>query len=414
MVGRAPKKRRTKANDQIPYQQEPQPPLDMNLQQTDRDNGPYPHSLVGISSMPGTTTTAGNRDVTLDGAGFAIEDFNAIAAEMETNNYLQNLLSDYPDLPLVSPAPTDPFFLATENILPDPHADMNGTSNSENTFSTPRHLQHSLASSNTSVISDKHTPNSLPQEPIAENLRSRLAEQTEARVPSSYRDQSVVSNYPNTAALMKMIEYLEEQLQIPRVPIDQAMRLNRQAMKRIRDVSKTEDFQRCQSCPLLVATVMDLVVGLYELVILSVQHPASEADDSLSPDQNGVLSRKSPIQQPDIEMQGSESTPETTFSGDLQAPLFRFGCLEFDPEEQEIFRAAMIRRDLRRCVETIQFCNHEVMKQRQAARSRGTPGKEPSPSSRESNEHVHTQWYQEMAYRVKELLNGLPAQCSHK
>ena len=58
------------------------------------------------------------------------------------------------------------------------------------------------------------------QERTAESVRSRLAEQTDARIPQSYRDPSVVSHYPQAADLMRNYEYLEEQLQIPRVPID--------------------------------------------------------------------------------------------------------------------------------------------------------------------------------------------------
>ncbi|KAJ5374356.1 hypothetical protein N7517_006362 [Penicillium concentricum] len=68
-----------------------------------------------------------------------------------------------------------------------------------------------------------------------------------------------MSHYPHPAARMNSIEYLEEQLQILQIPIDQAMRLNRQAMAKIREGSKTVEFRRCQSCPLLVVTMIEII-----------------------------------------------------------------------------------------------------------------------------------------------------------
>ena len=411
MVGRAPKRRRTQANDQqIVYPQEPQPLLDANLllDHAGPDSGPSPQSLAAALSTPAVNTTTSTTAVDSDGPGFTMEGFGAMAAEMETNNYLQNLLSDYPDFPFVSSGPSDPFFRIAEPVKL-PYADIIGTSGSENTFTyTPGRHQQLLASYNTSDASGQHTPGSLTQERTAEsaNMRSRFPEQPAARVSSSYyRDQSVISNYPHTAALMKMVEFLEEKLQIQsQVPIDQAMLLNRKALTKIRDVRKTNEFQHCRSCPLLVATVMDLVVGLYELVIPTIQQrPASEA----MPDHNSMLSEQSARTLDETRRGGSVSSAAASH-GNSEA-LFYFGCLEFDPDEQEMFRAAMIRRDLRRCVETIQFCNQEMMKQRKAS-LRVPPDNNASLST---DEHVHTGWYQEMAYRVKDLLAGVPALCDH-
>ncbi|KGO58806.1 hypothetical protein PEX1_100820 [Penicillium expansum] len=200
-----------------------------------------------------------------------------VSAEVEINSYLQNLLSDYPDLPLVSPGATNPFWLAAENLLPHPRSDIHGISTSES-------------------MSNKHIEELPAPERTGESVRSRLAEQTDERVPPSYRDPSVVAGYTHTAAL-KIIESLEEQLPISRVPIDQAMRLNRQAMAKVREVSNTDEFRRCQRCPLLVATVLDLVVGLYELVPLSIQRPASEGDTVSLADQNNLPWPQSPFQQ---------------------------------------------------------------------------------------------------------------------
>jgi hypothetical protein len=93
---------------------------------------------------------------------------------------------------------------------------------------------------------------------------------------------------------MSVSNCFEEQLQVPRIPIDQLMQLNRQAMVKVREVSKTEVFRRCQSCSLLVATVIDLAAGLYGLVILSILKPTSEGDTVSSLDQNKYSSNRIP------------------------------------------------------------------------------------------------------------------------
>ena len=412
MVGRAPKKRRMDASDQIPRPQSSVPPS-VTFHQSGPQSGSSPQPVLSVS-MPGNPPPAVN-NIGVDGPDFAMGEFND-SPETDINSYLQNLLTEYPDLPLVPPGATNSLWLGTENLLPNSHPEIHEISISDGTSAAPDPLQTSLASSHTSGMSDKHSPGFL-QGRTAESVRSRLAEHTEARVPSSYRDRSVVSQYPHAAALMRIIECLEEQLQIPRVLIDQAMRLNRQAMVKVREVSKTDEFRRCQSCPLLVATVMDLAVGLYELVILSIQRPAGEGDTVPLPDQNNVPWQQSPFQQPAGmgEMPSGGSSPVSAISGGSEPPLFQFGCLEFDPDEQEIFRAAMVRRDLRRCVETIQYCSQEILQRpRQGGNLHGGPLSRGVLQSRTPSNHAHTQWYQEMGYRAKALMAALPAQCSHK
>ncbi|KAJ5920043.1 hypothetical protein N7516_010901 [Penicillium verrucosum] len=378
MVGRAPKKRRMKANDRISRLQGSRVPHSTTLPQSGPESGSSQQPLVSVARTEhqptAVTTTMG------DGSIFTMGEFTAVAADTEINSYMQNLLSNYPaDLPLVSPGATDPIWLGTENLFPDLPLDIPGISTSEG-------------------MSDKCTLEFPIQERKAHAVRSRLAEQTDARAPitPSYRENSAMSSHMHASALMETIECLEEQLQNPQAPIDQAMQLNRHAMAKVREVSKTDEFRRCHSCPLLVATIMDLVVGLYEIVILSTERPAV--------DENNPLWQNSLFQQPAemSETPSSGSSPRSAISGGSEAPLFQFGCLEFDPEEQEIFRAAMMRRDLRRCVETIQYCSQEILQQQtQAADLRRRP----------SNK-IHTQWYQEMGSRTKELLAALPAQCS--
>ncbi|CAI7585694.1 unnamed protein product [Penicillium discolor] len=392
MVGRAPKKQRMKMNDRIPRLQESRVPPSATLPQSILESGSSQQPLVS-ASRTGHQPTAVNTTMG-DGSILTMGEFTAISADTEINSYLQNLLSDYPDLPLVSPGATDPVWLGTENLFPDLPTDVPGISNSEG-------------------MPDKRTLECPIQERRAHSVRSRLAEQPDARAPisPSYRDKSVISAYPHAAALMKTIECLEEQLQTPQLPIDQAMRLNRQAMAKVREASKTDEFRRCHSCPLLVATIMDLVVGMYEVVIHSTQRPAGKQDVIPLGEENNLPWRTYVFQQPaeTSEMPCSGSSPISAISGGSEPPVFQFGCLEFDPEEQEIFRAAMMRRDLRRCVETIQYCSQEILQQqKKVADLRGGPRNWGFQSRRPSNK-IHTQWYQEMGYRTKELLATLPA-----
>lgn len=387
MVVRAPKKQRKKASDRIPHPQESRVPPSPTL--------PLSGPESGFSHQPHRSTAVNN--TMGDGSILTNGDFTAVSADTKINSYLQNLLSNYSDLPLVSPGATNPFWLGTENLFPDLCQNIPGISTSEG-------------------VSDTHTLGFTIQERTVDSVRSRLAQQTDARapIPLSYRDKSVMSAYPHAATLMMTIECSEEQLQTPQVPIDQAMRLNRQAMARVREVSKTDEFQRCHSCPLLVATTMDLVVGLYEVVILSTQRPAGGEDAVPLGDENNLPWRNSLFQQPTEtrEIPSSGSSPRSAISGGSEPPLFQFGCLEFDPEEQEIFRAAMMRRDLRRCVDTIQYCSQETLQQqKQTADLRSGP-RDGGFQPRRRSDKIHIQWYQEMEYRTKELLDALPAQCS--
>lgn len=411
MVGRAPKKQRTKASDQTLHLQEPRVSPNTILNQSGTESTSSPPPVVNLPVTGHPPLIVNN---TMEGGPiFTMGESTAISTDTEIDSYLQTLLSDYPDLPLVSPGAIDGFWPTTENLLLDPRP---GISSSEGTSTASGPRPASLPISHTLGLPDKNRQGFPIQQPTADSVRSRLAERIDARVPPSYRDPSVVSDYPHVAALMKIIEYLEEQLQIPRVPIDQAMRLNRQAMAKVREVTDTDEFRRCQSCPLLVATVMDLVVGLYELVILCIQHPAGEGDATSLADHNNPPSRHNPSQKPADpgEMPSDGSSPESAISSGSEPPVFQFGCLEFDPDEQEIFRAAMVRRDLRRCVETIQYCTQEIIqRQSQATNLRGGPLGGVLQSRGPSN-NVHTQWYQEMGYRAKDLLAALPAQCSHR
>lgn len=131
------------------------------------------------------------------------------------------------------------------------------------------------------------------------------------------------------------------------------MQSNRDAMFKVRAAINSEESKRCQSCPSLVATIMDPVVSLYDLVLLSIQNPAYEDEimsfpvaDSLSDELENSLN--------------GSSRESSCGSGSKTRPLFQFGCLGFDSDKQEIFRNATMRRDLRRYIETIHLCRREI------------------------------------------------------
>ncbi|GFG13148.1 hypothetical protein IFM5058_06303 [Aspergillus udagawae] len=124
------------------------------------------------------------------------------------------------------------------------------------------------------------------------------------------------------------------------------MLLNRQAILKVRDILGSHEFQHCQSCLSLVATVMGLVVGLYEVVSITIHQPATAT-------RGGPIPDSSP----------SELAPSAPSV--IGMSVFRFGSLEFDPDEQEIFETAMVRRDLSRYIEAIRHCSQKIHQQQQ-------------------------------------------------
>jgi hypothetical protein len=373
MVGRAPKKQRTDVDSHSSFQPvqgnraSPQPfvsaPVPMASSST----------MAPLGHLPPSDT-----------------------ATTEMNGFLlENPLADYDDLPLVPPAANDGFWLDAADLLQGTGP---GRSNSDGTGDT--------APNPPSTAPNEYMP-FLPEDSTSSNFRSRLLDRAAAHVPREYRDKSTVSHYPHAATLMGVIEYLEGQLQLSQLPIDQAMRSNRHAMTKVRTVIDTEEFRRCQSCPSLVATIMDLVVSVYELVILSIQNPSDYGMVSWPASARGVDETGNPL---------DESTWEpSSADGRKERPLFQFGCLEFDADEQEIFRNAMVRRDLGRYIDTIQHCSREIhQRQSRAAEPDGVDLNSGGLRlTRSGTDRAQLLWYQEMKHQATGLLASLPAKCGH-
>ncbi|KAK9241404.1 hypothetical protein V1525DRAFT_384804 [Lipomyces kononenkoae] len=388
MVGRAPKKQKTGDHNHTKSQNHA-----IHTPEPSQDTGPSARALVSVP-LPMDSPSEMNIDHLL-----ALGNFLSVSDAVDSS---QNYLAD---LPVVSPELNDVLSPATANILPDAHPGVSNSESSEGTWSDrqPASLASSSAASHEDML-----PSLLSQNTSASSFRSQLWQRSAASVPKSYRDKSAISQYRHAATLMDVIECLECHLQSPRAPIDQGMRLNREAMAKVRDVLDMDEFWSCQSCPLLVATIMDLVVGLYELVIFSIHQPSTSEDDvNISLHDNGGAGMA------DVLTDSSPGSPATRSTQD--GPLFQFGCLEFDPDEQELFRNVMVRRDLRRCIETIRYCSQEIChRKRPAIALDGTRIRHGGSRSKGAcTDHVQLQWYQEMEHQATQLLASLPAKYAH-
>ncbi|KAL3469602.1 hypothetical protein BJX99DRAFT_68496 [Aspergillus californicus] len=150
----------------------------------------------------------------------------------------------------------------------------------------------------------------------------------------------------------------------------------------------SHEFQSCQSCLSLAATIMDLVVGLYAAVSLII-HPPANTDSEGSNDSN-ISAGSEKVRKIEI---GKLASSVTIAQG---VPMFKFGCVEFDPDEQEIFLNAMMRRYSGRCIETIRHCSREVRRRQQpGSQQTGTAVQhECFQSTRSCTDRVQLQWYQ--------------------
>ncbi|KAJ5497672.1 hypothetical protein N7453_006723 [Penicillium expansum] len=225
---------------------------------------------------------------------FTMGEVTGVSAEVEINSYLQNLLSDYPDLPLVSPGATNPFWLATEKLLPHPRSDIHGISTSES-------------------MSNKHIEELPAPERTGESVRSRLAEQTDERVPPEL-SRSVggggLHTYRRLDEDNRVLGRAAPDLPGPNRPSDAAKPASHGKG------TGSEQYRRISTLP--------------EMSALGGNCPRSGRGVPFSSGLGQVRCRV------------GGSSPGSAISGGSEPPLFQFGRLEFDPDEQEIFRTAMV------------------------------------------------------------------------
>ncbi|KAB8234396.1 hypothetical protein ETB97_003502 [Aspergillus alliaceus] len=151
---------------------------------------------------------------------------------------------------------------------------------------------------------------------------------------------------------------------------------------------------------------MDLVVGLYEVVSITIHQPTNAAHGGSTPDSSAFISTG----QSEIP---SELAPTASYAHDV--PVFQFGCLEFDPDEQENFRNAMVRRDLVRFIEAIRHCSREIHRRQLLGNQEDNIAVQHGGfrSTRSCTDRVQLQWYQEMEHQAVRLLASVPVRCSH-
>lgn len=124
--------------------------------------------------------------------------------------------------------------------------------------------------------------------------------------------------WPNLMAICVMIRQLEVQKDDEAATLDKIMLLSQMCIKELVTISTGEQFNRHISCSMMAATVLELIVGLYERVIL--------------------LQAERQVTKPG----GSAAS--------TQVPPLQFGCFELDLDEQNAFRDRIIRKEAQECV----------------------------------------------------------------
>jgi hypothetical protein len=375
MVGRTPKKRRVN---------------DDRLEPVPQTNSGYP--AVGLPGEPLLAFSYNVDGITTSGDVSGLDEFPMPGIEGDSS--FPNLFGE----DLFDPSWEKVPWPSADDLLNAPEPAGLAALSAESTDSA------SAQRASLSGVSDQDVPGLLlSHDQRATSVRSRLSEKVQS-VPPSYRDKALTSQYQHAAGLMNLIERLEDLLQTSRVPIDQAMQVNRQAMSKIREIIKMEEFRRCRSCPALVATMLDLALGLYELVTLSVGRCPAETGRVCRPDQSDASLQENLS----LSSGDSMSSPATTAD---DPPPFQFGCLELDQEEQANLRRAILRRDLRQCRETIQYCGTEIPRQQTQPTNPHEGGN--NVPSRLSSAQVHAQWYEDMERRALELSTSPSLVCTH-
>ncbi len=75
--------------------------------------------------------------------------------------------------------------------------------------------------------------------------------------------------FPFLIPIINIIFTTEAHLQRPSMPVDEAMRTNKACMFQISRTMENEEFVKCSSCSLLVATAMQMVIMLYEKALFA-------------------------------------------------------------------------------------------------------------------------------------------------
>lgn len=242
-----------------------------------------------------------------------------------------------------------------------------------------------------------------------------LAPSKGAGSPELYRDNSITGDYPHTAALVAIVGTLESYVQQNMITIDQIVLLNRRAMTQLPYIMDMAEFKTCQSCPALVATVLDLVVCLYDIAINPTQLLVDQEDHHMQNKHTDFASANVQAVSPQESIQ-SGSVPQDDLSVSERRiarnkPNFSFGCLELEPEEQDMLRNQILKRDLRKCITTIQSCHQDSQRRQSTGATVGSQqhGYNLKKSLVSSSDRLQERWYKELEHKVGELLASVLA-----
>ncbi|ERF68966.1 hypothetical protein EPUS_09020 [Endocarpon pusillum Z07020] len=170
------------------------------------------------------------------------------------------------------------------------------------------------------------------------------------------------------------------------IPVDEAMRTNKVCMSQISRTMENEESLKSNSCSLLVATAMQMVILLYEKALSTSDqgHSCSVKDDSNLC--GGTMLTRSPhstmsstltttnnnSSESDNDQQHALSSFSTSPSRS-RMPDLQFGVFQFEPEEQTWIRNHIIRKELQRCIQTLRACHSDEHQSRQQSAPTGGP-----------------------------------------
>ena len=170
--------------------------------------------------------------------------------------------------------------------------------------------------------------------------------------------------YPHVYALSHMIALLESFVTNNEAAIDEVLRINQACVAEINKIMEHEEYQRCNSCPMLVFTAMELMLALYE--------------NAISP---GSWKRK--------DSSCASSSPSPLPINNL--PNIRFGVFMMDSQEKIAFGNRIICKELQRYTRVIKALSSE-------RQSRG---------DNSSFGLVHVRWLVELESRVESFIKIL-------
>lgn len=253
--------------------------------------------------------------------------------------------------------------------------------------------------------------------------------------------------FPYLLPIINIIATTEAHLQRASIPIDEAMCTNKACMSQISRTMEDEEFIKCNSCSLLIATAMQMVITLYEKALFTSDHANSGSRKHNRDPYSGMMLTGSPQLAMSSSMPTTINNTSTSNSSNNdqqhlvssfsarrtssnRMPSLQFGVFQFEPEEPLYFRNQIIRKELQRCIEIFRACHTDEPSQKSkllqtgasamtggfSSSSSSTSLSSPSSSSLPlppsglllAGDKVRKTWLVEMERRANALIASLP------